>query len=264
MIYGDNPQKINEREDKLGLRTYSYAPQVNAVIQSGNLYVYCGNNPLYYTDPTGNEWYHWVIGGLVVAVAAVAVIATAGGALPAMYAVSAVACGATAVTTASTVAAGILIGASLTFGTAAFTAALNSDSIGDFNSQGNWGVVISTAVGAGAGGLYGYILDKNSYQKAVIFDSRKLQHEYKHANDYGVAGNWNNANKEAFEQAIRSQMDAVRNPILGTYRGNIQVYHFYDPKTGLDTMIDMAGNFIAGWKLSPEQIANLLRTGNVQ
>ena len=53
MIYGDNPQKINEREDKLGLKTYSYAPQISAVVQSGNLYVYAIGNPVMYADEDG-------------------------------------------------------------------------------------------------------------------------------------------------------------------------------------------------------------------
>ncbi|MFR1989325.1 MAG: RHS repeat-associated core domain-containing protein [Oscillospiraceae bacterium] len=52
-IYGDNPQKINEREDKLGLKTYSYAPQITAVMQSGNLYVYGVSNPVAYVDRDG-------------------------------------------------------------------------------------------------------------------------------------------------------------------------------------------------------------------
>lgn len=52
-IYGDNPQKINEREDKLGLKTYSYAPQISAVMQSGNLYVYAVGNPVMYADEDG-------------------------------------------------------------------------------------------------------------------------------------------------------------------------------------------------------------------
>ena len=54
-IYGDNPQKINEREDKLGLKSYSYAPQITAVMQSGNLYV-CGvSNPVVYVDSSGSK-----------------------------------------------------------------------------------------------------------------------------------------------------------------------------------------------------------------
>ncbi len=53
MIYGDNPQKINEREDALGLKTYTYVPQITAIMQAGNLYVYGVNNPNFYVDSTG-------------------------------------------------------------------------------------------------------------------------------------------------------------------------------------------------------------------
>ena len=53
MIYGDNPQKISEREDTLGLKAYTYAPQITAIMQSGNLYVYGVSNPIYYADQDG-------------------------------------------------------------------------------------------------------------------------------------------------------------------------------------------------------------------
>ena len=52
-IYGDNPQKTNEREDRLGIQTYTYVPQISAVMQSGNLYVYCMNDPVMYVDVSG-------------------------------------------------------------------------------------------------------------------------------------------------------------------------------------------------------------------
>ncbi len=55
MIYGDNPQKINEREDALGLKTYTYVPQITAIVQAGNLYVYCAENPLRFVDRNG-QW----------------------------------------------------------------------------------------------------------------------------------------------------------------------------------------------------------------
>ena len=99
---------------------------------------------------------------------------------------------------------------------------------------------------------------------STSFTTSKLQHEFKHAGDFGVTGNWNNTNKAAFENAVRNQMNSVNNPIIGTYRGNMEVYHFYDAKTGLNTMIDKSGNFVGGWKLSADQIANLLRSGNIQ
>ena len=40
-------------KNKLGLKTYSYAPQIIAVVQSGNLYVYAVGNPVMYADEDG-------------------------------------------------------------------------------------------------------------------------------------------------------------------------------------------------------------------
>ena len=51
MIYGDEPEKINQ--DALGLNTYTYRPDVSAITQSGNLYVYGVNNPKAYIDFSG-------------------------------------------------------------------------------------------------------------------------------------------------------------------------------------------------------------------
>ena len=69
MIYGDNPRKIYERQDALGLSTCTYAPEISAIMQSGNLYVYCTNSPVMYSDPSGqtateealSSLYNWLI-----------------------------------------------------------------------------------------------------------------------------------------------------------------------------------------------------------
>ena len=57
MIYGDNPVKWNERDaernDPLGLNAYTYVPDITAIMQSGNLYVYGIGNPLMYKDENG-------------------------------------------------------------------------------------------------------------------------------------------------------------------------------------------------------------------
>ena len=52
MIYGDNPVKNSYYNDALGLS--SYVPNLSAIRQSGNRYVYCSNNPIMYADPSGN------------------------------------------------------------------------------------------------------------------------------------------------------------------------------------------------------------------
>lgn len=53
MIYGDNPVRIKECKDPLGLNVYTYMPNANAIRQSSNLYVYCMNNPNMYQDFNG-------------------------------------------------------------------------------------------------------------------------------------------------------------------------------------------------------------------
>ena len=59
MVYGDEP---------LSLNAYTYMPDVAAITQSGNLYVYGLNNPVMYRDPSGEAAAAilkgaWAIGG---------------------------------------------------------------------------------------------------------------------------------------------------------------------------------------------------------
>jgi hypothetical protein len=64
-ISEDKPDVLDEKQiffldgfrqdiqDALGLNTYTYKPDILAIMQSGNLYVYCMSNPIIWHDPTG-------------------------------------------------------------------------------------------------------------------------------------------------------------------------------------------------------------------
>ncbi|MDR0299316.1 MAG: hypothetical protein LBI13_04460, partial [Streptococcaceae bacterium] len=91
----------------------------------------------------------------------------------------------------------------------------------------------------------------------------KLQHEFKHADDFGIDGNWNKVNGQAFKEALQKQIENVTKPIAGSYRGE-QVTHYFDSITKTDVMVRPDGTLAGSWKLSQQQIENLLRNGNVQ
>ena len=101
-------------------------------------------------DPTGHDWWHWVVAAAIVVVAAAAVVVTAGGAAAAIAAVTAVASGVAATSTAATVAAGVFIGSSTALAVSAYAAASSSQSANDFAAQGE--NALYATVG---GGVYG-------------------------------------------------------------------------------------------------------------
>ena len=96
------------------------------------------------------------------------------------------------------------------------------------------------------------------------FTNKQLQKKFDdHAWQFGITGNYNPTNRELFRKALIKHMN--ENLIcIGTYRGK-PAYHYYNPDTNLNVMVDMKTNkFISGWRLSAEQIDNMERNGNIQ
>jgi len=103
----------------------------------------------------------------------------------------------------------------------------------------------------------------SSVNRSLLFTDKQLQKKFKHASDFGVSGNFNKANEEAFKNALLAHTaDKATVIIDGTYRGD-KVFSFYNPNTGLNVIRDQNLNFVSGWKLSPAQTQHLLTTGDL-
>jgi hypothetical protein len=86
----------------------------------------------------------------------------------------------------------------------------------------------------------------------------------KHAEDFGVTAPRGRAGFDEFEQAVRSQIqDPATLHINGTYRGDPAIIN-YNPNTGLAVIQNPSGEFVSGWRLSPEQAMNVLQRGSLR
>jgi len=96
------------------------------------------------------------------------------------------------------------------------------------------------------------------------YTDQKIQHEFKHASDFGVTDNWSKPNGQVFKEAVESHINSAPIQINGTYRETQSVTHYFDPNTKLWASVDSNGEFVAGWKLYPSQVNDLLNNGNVR
>ncbi len=92
------------------------------------------------------------------------------------------------------------------------------------------------------------------------FTTSKLQHEFKHAGDFGVTGNWNKATGEVYQKAIQNHIDTATDVYKLTYRGQ-DVNVFINKNTGVGAYTDLSGNYIGGWKFSSDQMNFHLTNG---
>ncbi len=103
----------------------------------------------------------------------------------------------------------------------------------------------------------------NSASDVLLNSSKQLQAKFKHASDFGVAGDYSKANATNFSRALNQHINSSSvTKIAGTYRGN-PVTHYLDPATGLNVIVDHSGALISGWRLGPAQLQNVLTYGGL-
>jgi uncharacterized Zn-binding protein involved in type VI secretion len=121
----------------------------------------------------------------------------------------------------------------------------------------------ATADNAGRTADAAGVADDAAEARNLTFTRPQLQHAFKHAEDFGVSGNPSNATLDQFQAAIE---DHVQSPdtlsIDGTYHGKPATL-FVDPATGVNVIGKPSGDFVSGWKLSPEQLRNVMTRGKL-
>jgi hypothetical protein len=133
---------------------------------------------------------------------------------------------------------------------------------GEYNSYRE--VVTGTVPDVGIGKAISLVsLAAKTSSKVLLNTSKQLQAKFKHADDFGVLGNYSKANAGKFSSAINQHINSVGiQTINGTYRGQ-SVIHYLNPNTGLNVISNPAGQFISGWKLNPAQFQNILKHGGL-
>jgi hypothetical protein len=102
-----------------------------------------------------------------------------------------------------------------------------------------------------------------SGDRAMTLTPIQLQAKFKHAAKFGVTGNYNKKNVEAFVAALQTHLgDPDTIIIQGTYRGDC-VTHFYNPKTQLNVIRNPQGEFVSGFRLNDEQAMNVSTRGSL-
>lgn len=110
---------------------------------------------------------------------------------------------------------------------------------------------------------FGLVDDVAKSSNVVLNNTRKLQAKFKHAEDFGVVGNYSKENAAKFSSAINQHINSVGvETINGTYRGQ-SVIHYLNTKSGLNVISSPSGQFISGWKLNSAQLQNVLKHGGL-
>jgi hypothetical protein len=98
----------------------------------------------------------------------------------------------------------------------------------------------------------------------LTFSLANLQHEFSHANDFGVLGNWSKHSGSLFQHALEEVMVGPATIEYGIeFRGLLDYRIFLDQRTGKAVIFDGSGNFRAAWNLGAEQVKGVTVNGRL-
>jgi hypothetical protein len=102
-----------------------------------------------------------------------------------------------------------------------------------------------------------------AFPKIVNFSERNLNKGFvKHGVDFGLSGNWSKARGAEFAGAVNRHINTpgIRQ-IFGSYRGQSGFTFYLNTQTGVNVVVDSAGNYVTGYKLGANQLSDVLTKG---
>ena len=111
----------------------------------------------------------------------------------------------------------------------------------------------------------GTAAENAAFPKILNITERNLQKGFqKHGADFGITGNWNKARAGEFGEAVNRHINTPGiQQITGSYRNQPGFTHYLNPNTGVNVVVDSAGNYVTGYKLGANQLSDVLTTGNL-
>jgi hypothetical protein len=102
-----------------------------------------------------------------------------------------------------------------------------------------------------------------SCKRPLKIDDKQVQKKFKHAEDFGIDGPYSKSNAQAFKSALEKHMQSPdTQTIAGHYRGDAALFNV-KPSTGVTVIQKTTGEFVSGWKLSPEQLQHVMTNGRL-
>lgn len=89
--------------------------------------------------------------------------------------------------------------------------------------------------------------------KTINYETSQLQHEMKHAKDFGIEQSWSKQTGEEYKSAIQNNVNNATDIFKSKYR-DTDAYVYINKDTGIGVYTDLSGNYIGGWKLTENQL----------
>jgi len=99
---------------------------------------------------------------------------------------------------------------------------------------------------------------------SYIISNKQLQKKFKHAEIFGIEGNFNRKNLELFKNEMTQHLRDPKTKMIKSIFRNNEVFHHFKSETKINMMFYRnSKEFLSCWKLSEKQIEYIMKDGKI-